>query len=171
MQQNTEIPRSKQEKIAAFDPSGVGNVQGEIFGLPFSLAEAEVVLIPVPWEVTVSYSAGTAGGPEAIRQASYQLDLFDPAIENAWQLGIAMEPIGQEWEKISRELRHKTGTYISWLEGGGAELSEQTSQSLLADVDGKSEELLLWLKAKCQARNCCNGSKPNARLIYQQGSW
>ncbi|MGV3641861.1 MAG: arginase family protein, partial [Adhaeribacter sp.] len=151
MQENTEISRSRQEKIAAFDPSGVGNVQGEIFGLPFTLDEAAVVLIPVPWEVTVSYSAGTASGPEAIRQASYQLDLFEPCIENAWQLGIAMEPISQTWEDTSRDLRHKTGSYISWLEGGGEDLSAETSQSLLAEVDGKSVELLQWLKAKCLA--------------------
>lgn len=126
-------------------------MQGEIFGLPFTLSEAEVVLIPVPWEVTVSYSAGTAGGPEAIRQASYQLDLFDPAIENAWQLGIAMEAVEEQWEDASRQLRHKTGTYISWLEGGGEELSQETSQSLLSEVNAKSEELLYWLKNKCQA--------------------
>jgi agmatinase len=34
-------------------------------------------VIPVPWEVTVSYGAGTAGGPDAILEASNQLELFD----------------------------------------------------------------------------------------------
>ena len=149
MQENAEFARSKQEKIASFDPSGVGNVQGGIFGLPFSPEESEMVLIPVPWEVTVSYSAGTAAGPEAIRQASYQLDLFDPTIENAWQLGIVMEPTMQQWLETSRDLRHKTGSYISWLEGGGHDLSPETTRSLVAEVNEKSEQLLQWLKAKC----------------------
>lgn len=151
MQQNTQFARSKQEKINSFDPSGVGNVQGGIFGLPFSPEESELILIPVPWEVTVSYTAGTAAGPEAIRQASYQLDLFDPLIENAWQLGIFMEPSSEEWEQTSRDLRHKTGSYIAWLEGGGQDLSEETTHTLLSEVNQQSEQLLQWLKAKCLA--------------------
>jgi agmatinase len=151
MLENADFARSKQEKIKTFDPSGVGNVQGDIFGLPFTPEESELVLIPVPWEVTVSYSAGTAAGPEAIRQASYQLDLFDPAIENAWQLGIVMEPSSADWLQTSRELRHKTGSYITWLEGGGQDLSPETTRALLSEVNHKSEELLQWLKAKCLA--------------------
>lgn len=151
MQQKDQLSRSKQEKIASFDPSGVGNVQGGIFGLPFTEEESALILIPVPWEVTVSYSAGTAAGPEAIRQASYQLDLFDPLIENAWQLGIAMEPSSPEWAQTSRDLRHKTGSYISWLEGGGQHLSAETTRSLLEEVNQQSENLLQWLKAKSLA--------------------
>ena len=50
---------SKEQKIASFDPNGVGDINGGLFGLPFNIEESEVVLIPVPWEVTVSYSAGT----------------------------------------------------------------------------------------------------------------
>ncbi len=34
-------------------------------------------VIPVPYEATVSYMPGTAGGPEAILEASDQLELFD----------------------------------------------------------------------------------------------
>jgi len=32
---------------------------------------------PVPWEATVSYGQGTADGPEAVLQASHQVDLLD----------------------------------------------------------------------------------------------
>jgi agmatinase len=151
MLQNAELARRKKEKIASFDPSGVGNIQGELFGLPFSAEESEVILIPVPWEVTVSYSAGTALGPETIRQSSYQLDLFDPEIENAWQLGIFMEPGSEEWLQTSRGLRQKTATYINWLEGGGQDLSPETVQDLVGEVDNQSNALLQWLKAKSLA--------------------
>ena len=118
MEQNSQFTTSKQEKINAFDPSGVSDTGGGIFGLPFNIEEAEVILIPAPWEVTVSYNAGAANGPEAIRQASYQLDLFDPSIENAWQLGIAMEEIPELWLQKGQELRQKTESYRSWLERG-----------------------------------------------------
>jgi len=148
MEQNSLVNKSKQDKIAAFDPSGVGNVGGGLFGLPFDVNEAEVVLIPVPWEVTVSYQAGTAAGPQAIRQASYQLDLFDPAIENAWQLGIAMEEIPADWVERSNELRQKTKSYISWLEGGGSELAAETTAELISTVDAQSRALHQEVKEK-----------------------
>ena len=139
---------SKQDKIAGFDPSGVSNIGGGLFGLPFEVHDAEVVLIPVPWEVTVSYQAGTAAGPEAIRQASYQLDLFDPSIENAWQLGIAMEEIPDEWAERSNELRQKTKSYISWLEGGGSELPAEATAELISTVDAHSRALHQEVKEK-----------------------
>ena len=148
MEPNSQFTRSKQEKIDAFDPSGVSNVGGGVFGLPFSTEEAAIVLIPVPWEVTVSYNAGTAGGPEIIRQASYQLDLFDPVIENAWQLGIAMEDIPEEWMQRSHELRQKTKSYISWLDGGGEVLSPATTSEIINVVQEQSLQLQQQIKEK-----------------------
>ncbi len=61
---------TKQEKINAFDPNGIGQLNDGMFGLPFSEEECETVLIPVPWEVTVSYGGGTAEGPAAILEAN-----------------------------------------------------------------------------------------------------
>jgi agmatinase len=49
-----------------------------------------VVLVPVPWEATVSYGHGTSGGPEAIRAASEQVDLFDLETGRPYLAGIAM---------------------------------------------------------------------------------
>ncbi len=40
-------------------------------------AKAAVHLLPVPFEATVSYGGGTAAGPRAILEASFQLELFD----------------------------------------------------------------------------------------------
>jgi agmatinase len=39
--------------------------------------EALFHILPVPWERTVSYGSGTAFGPSAILQASWQLELWD----------------------------------------------------------------------------------------------
>lgn len=41
------------------------------------LEHARAVIIPAPLEYTVSYGAGTAGGPAAILAASAQLELYD----------------------------------------------------------------------------------------------
>ena len=85
-----------KEKLAAFDPSGMGDSNGNIYGLPFESHEANLVILPVPWEVTVSYQAGTAMAPEAILQASYQVDLFDPFVKDAWKLRIAMKEVNAD---------------------------------------------------------------------------
>lgn len=50
------------------------------FGLTAAHAAAEnsrVAIVPVPYEATTSYGKGTARGPEAILEASQQVELFD----------------------------------------------------------------------------------------------
>ncbi|MBL7721274.1 MAG: arginase family protein, partial [Chitinophagaceae bacterium] len=61
--------------IANYDPNNVGNPNNNIFGLPSTEDNSLLVILPVPWEVTVSYAAGTARAPEAILKASLQVDL------------------------------------------------------------------------------------------------
>ena len=53
-----------------FDPDGVGVDNGTYFGLPFEPETAELVIVSAPWDVTVSYGAGTAYAPDAIIEAS-----------------------------------------------------------------------------------------------------
>ena len=67
-----------------FDPDGVGVDNGTYFGLPFEPETAELVLISAPWDVTVSYGAGTAYAPDAVIEASTQLDFYDPLAPGAW---------------------------------------------------------------------------------------
>ncbi len=55
-------------------------------------AEAAVLLLPVPWEVTVSHGGGTAGGPAAMLRASHQLDLEDRVFDRPYRAGIAWLP-------------------------------------------------------------------------------
>jgi hypothetical protein len=40
--------------LSKFDPNSVSNPHNNIFGLPFTEEEAKLVILPVPWEVTVS---------------------------------------------------------------------------------------------------------------------
>ena len=103
----------KKADTRKFDPNGAGNSVGDIFGLPFTAKESNVVLVPVPFEMTTSYGRGTANGPKAILDASPQLDLFDAefaeyGLSRPWEFGIHME---KESEKI-RKL-NKTGCELS----------------------------------------------------------
>lgn len=44
-------------------------------------ASARAVVLPLPYEATVSYGEGTARGPEAIIAASQQVELYDIAVD------------------------------------------------------------------------------------------
>ena len=101
----------------SFDPNGVG-IKGTLFGIPADEASASVVLLPVPWEVTVSYGKGTAQGPNAILEASAQLDLADPELEHAWEPGYTLKEWDPSIQSTSDALRKKTSEYITSLEDG-----------------------------------------------------
>src|SRR4051812_24043888 len=76
----------------AFNPGDPAMPDSGIFGLPRDITDQRVILIPVPWEATTSYGAGTANGPEAILRASRQVDLFDVEVGDPWAAGIVMLP-------------------------------------------------------------------------------
>ncbi|TND08915.1 MAG: agmatinase [Bacteroidetes bacterium] len=140
---------SKADKIAAFDPNGLGDRNNNLYGLPFTCDEAELVIIPVPWDVTVSYSDGTAQGPEAIFNASMQVDLYDPLVKDAWKLGLAMDEIPQQWLDRGTALRTKARSYIDALENGETPETSPVMQHTLNEVNAGSRELNAYVKQKC----------------------
>src|SRR5215831_17362331 len=75
-----------------FDPDAAAAPGTGVFGLPFTEAESQVVLLPVPFDATTSYRRGTANGPEAIRAASMQVDLYDRRFGRVYERGIFMQP-------------------------------------------------------------------------------
>jgi len=96
---------SREAKIANFDPNSAADELGGIYGLPFELDEAQVVIVPVPWDVTVSYKDGASAGPEAVLAASRQVDLYDPSAKDAWKIGLAMDEISDEVATESKRYR------------------------------------------------------------------
>ena len=76
--------------LSQYDPNAVSNPNNNIFGLPTTEENSRLVIVPVPWEVTVSNTASTARAPEAIFRASMQVDLFDPDMPSAWKQGFFM---------------------------------------------------------------------------------
>ena len=55
-------------------------LNNNFLGLPENLSDyskSKVVVLPLPYEATVTYGKGTAKGPEAIIQASQQVEFYD----------------------------------------------------------------------------------------------
>ncbi len=136
---------TKEEAIHNFDPDGVA-AAGSLFGLPFTPENASLVLIPVPWEVTVSYAAGTSRGPEAILKASTQVDLFQKDIPGAWKYGIAMLELPRSIRKLSEVLRVEAGTYIEELELGMMQEDSPEAREILARIDEGCSSMVKWVK-------------------------
>ena len=87
-----------------FDPNGVGIANGNIFGFPVTADEAKIVITPIPFDATASYGKGASDGPEAILEASTQLDFFHPQLDKAWETKVFMSKISEEWSSINAEL-------------------------------------------------------------------
>lgn len=104
--------------LSGFDPNGAGNPNNNVFGLPFAEEDAELVILPVPWEVTVSYKAGTARAPEHIFRASLQVDLHDNDTDNAWRRGIYMRDVDRSILLKSDYLRKEAELYINYIAQG-----------------------------------------------------
>jgi len=123
--------------LTSFDPNSVGLKSNNIFGLPFKEADASLVLLPVPWEVTISYRDGTSRGPENIFDASMQVDLYDPDVPDGWKKGFYMLPIDKNIKKKSDYLRQCAELIISHLiDGGVVEENEQLKGKLQEVNDG-----------------------------------
>lgn len=104
--------------LSNFDPNSVGNPNNNIFGLPFSEEDARLVIIPVPWEVTVSYNGGTARAPEHVFNSSLQVDLYDPDVKDGWKQGFYMRPYDKKVLMKSDYLRKEAELYINYIAQG-----------------------------------------------------
>lgn len=132
----------KKSIIRSFDPSGFAT-NNNLFGLPFDESQCEIIAFPVPWEVTVSYASGTANGPEAIREASLQVDLYDPAVPDAWTLGIYMPEISEKLKKKSDKYRQKAKEHIHLLMDG-----LEIERDLLQEVNEACARMVDWVREK-----------------------
>ena len=88
-----------------FDPNGIVPDNGNYFGMPCSPEEAALVLISAPWDITVSMRAGSSFAPDAIIEASRNIDLHEPMSPGAWRKGIATLPIDYSIQDLSHRLR------------------------------------------------------------------
>ena len=111
--------------LSQFDVNRAGNPNNNIFGLPFEEDEAKLVILPVPWEVTVSCSAGTARAAEHIFKASLQVDIFDADSDNVWKQGFYMRHSDKKILMKSDYLRKEAELFINYISKG--EIVEKNS--------------------------------------------
>ncbi len=104
--------------LSQFDPNSVGNPNNNLFGLPFTEEDAALVILPIPWEVTVSYNIGTARAPEHVFKASLQVDLFDADITDGWKQGFFMREPDKKILMKSDYLRKEAELYINYISNG-----------------------------------------------------
>lgn len=137
--------------LANYDPNSVGNPNNNIFGLPSTEDNSLLVILPVPWEVTVSYAAGTARAPEAILKASLQIDLFDPEMPDAWKQGFYMRPVDKKILMKSDYLRKEAELYIDYISKGEEVQANQFMCKTLKDVNEGSSFMNNWVYEQTKA--------------------
>lgn len=132
-----------------FDPNSTGSHE-QIFGLPFAVESSELVIIPVPWEATTSYGAGTSDGPQAVLNASSQVDLYDIELGEFYQNGIAMLPLKdvENIRRLSDSSKSKAIAVREALEAGDELNSDQ--QSLQREVNKASQQVNDWVYQTAQ---------------------
>ena len=148
---------------------------------PFPVKEAEAVILPIPYEATVSYGGGTKEGPEAILAASRQVELWDEqydwdpsqAIRLATALPVFPEVSGPQamLDKIRRLVQPwiSQGKFIAAL-GGEHTITTalvQAAQTRYPDLS------VVALDAHADLRDSYDGSKLShacvLRRLYELG--
>jgi agmatinase len=122
-----------------FDPDAAAAPGAGVFGLPGTRADAGIVLIPVPFDATVSYGAGTSAGPAAILDASAQVDLYDRRFGRVYERGIFMEPPSEKIAALSARTRPLTAPLI---EKGGA---TEADAAAVQRIDAAGAEVNTWV--------------------------
>jgi agmatinase len=131
---------------SVFDPDAPAGAESGIFGLPHPAEQAHVILIPVPWDATTSYRAGTADGPAAILAASRQVDLFDVETGRPYLAGIHM--LAEE-DAVVRMARHARTVARDVIEAGGPGSSDELGEKV-AEVNALGAELNRWVRAETE---------------------
>lgn len=132
-----------------------------------SFETSKVVILPVPYEETVSYGGGTAKGPEAILKASHYVELYDEETgrEIYKEVGIAtLEPLNfaKLSEKDALGLIYDTCSKLiaenKFVLSLGGE--HTITQALIAPFAGKYKDLsILHIDAHSDLRQEYQGNK------------
>lgn len=123
-----------------FDPDAAAGAESGIYGLPFAPEDSKVVIVPVPFEATTSYGGGTSTGPQAVFEASKQVDLFDQETGRPYAAGIAMLDIPKNvlrWNAAAKKIA------AAVIEKGG--VIDRKTRAAAEKVNAYGERLNDWV--------------------------
>lgn len=126
--------------MTTFDPNAAAAPDAGIFGLPCAREDSRVILLGVPFDATTSYRPGTARGPEAIRAASMQVDLYDHRFGRVYERGIWMDDHPAHLAALSDQTRPLTQAII---DRGGSSVDDADA---LADIARACEEVNAFVR-------------------------
>ncbi len=118
-----------------FDPNAAAAPGSGVFGLPHTRSDARIVLLPVQFDATTSYGGGASSGPEAIRIASSQVDLYDHQFGRIYEAGIFMEEADTVISEAGSLARRLAEPIIA---KGGAEDSDAEA---IARIDAAGDQV------------------------------
>lgn len=113
-----------------FNPNNLSISNGNYFALPYTLDESRLVILSLPWDVTVSYNDGTVDAPDAIIDASEQVDLYDIHNPDGYKQGIATIPIDESFMISSKMLRKSALKVIEHQASGGSCSDESIAKKI-----------------------------------------
>ncbi|HLO87117.1 MAG TPA: agmatinase SpeB [Nostocaceae cyanobacterium] len=133
-----------------YNPSGIAEINGNLLGLPFDYDSANLIVFAVPWEVTVSYGAGTANAPQRILDASSQIDLFDFDHPDGWKQGIFLVEIPQDILDKNNYYRQQAAKIIDRQAQGKPLTDTPDLTPVLTEINQAGADVNQWLFTQCQ---------------------
>lgn len=111
------------------------------FGIPAEEENAGIVIIPAPWEPTVSYGRGTSKAPGIIKKASQQIDIYDIFWGEPWRAG---------WFMREEQPAHKEKSNYLTEQVDRLRESDSSNAEKLKEVDDECRNFLNELGNDCQ---------------------
>ncbi len=113
--------RSLKEDIKVLEQALPPKRSDGFLGSNVSSDEASLVLLPAPFEATVSFGEGSANATDGIRVASHQLDLQNFYYQKPYAAGISMLKTDKNILKLSNKARKKALKVIEAIENGSSD--------------------------------------------------
>ena len=131
-----------------FDPNAAAVADSGIYGLHCTADEAQIIIIPVEWELTTSYNRGTVNGPGAIMEASLQVDLCHHDYPDLWKKGIWMDEFPEELCELHNELTLLSEEIIEALYVGSIDEEPEKYADIYARIEAATEKKNAWLRER-----------------------
>lgn len=110
--------RSLEEEIKILELGLPPKEDDSFIGGRLDPKDASLILLPLPWDATVSFKDGTAKAPDSIRIESHQLDIENYHYIKPYTAGICMLETNQDIVKLNKKARKKALKVIKALENG-----------------------------------------------------